>query len=251
MMKPAFQTEYGKLYQGYCSDLFELIPDNSIDLIIADTPYGVTQNKNDKKLDLGLMWDNIKRVRKDNTPILLFAQGKYFAELVYSNIREYRYDLIWDKVLVSGFLNANRMPLRGHEQIAVFYKRLPVYNPQFSTGKPLHSKGRSYKSKQPINNNYGKFKQTDDKRAGSVLKYPKSILTFQKPHPSVALHRTEKPVELLEYLIKTYSNVGDTVLDFTSGSGPTLKAAENLKRKWIGFELQENEIQTTIKRFQQ
>ena len=157
--------------------------------------------------------------------------------MVNSNRKLFRYDLVWDKQLTSGFLNAKRMPLRQHEQIAVFYKKLPIYNPQFTQGKPLHSKGVAYKNKEHINQNYGEFHMTDDSRAGSTEKYPISILSFSKPHPSVAKHRTEKPIDLLRYLIRTYTNENDLVLDNCMGSGSTIVACLLENRKAVGIEL--------------
>ena len=123
------------------------------------------------------------------------------------------------------------------EVFAIFYKKLPVYHPQFTQGKPLHSKGINYKNKEIINQNYGKFNHTNDSRKGTTDKYPTSILRFKKPHPSVAKHRTEKSIECLEWLIKTYTNEGDLILDFTMGSGSTGVAALNTNRKFIGIEL--------------
>jgi site-specific DNA-methyltransferase (adenine-specific) len=131
------------------------------------------------------------------------------------------------------------MPLRQHEQIAVFYKKLPTYNPQFTQGKPLHSKGVAYKNKKHKNQNYGEFHMTDDRRAGSTEKYPTSILSFAKPHPSIAKHRTEKPIDLLRYLIQTYTDEGETVLDNCMGSGSIGVACINTNRKFIGIELDE------------
>jgi site-specific DNA-methyltransferase (adenine-specific) len=132
------------------------------------------------------------------------------------------------------------MPLRVHEQIAVFYKKLPTYNPQYTTGRPLHSKGKTYMDKEHKNSNYGAFEMTDDNRAGSTQKHPKSILSFQKPHPSVSQHRTEKSIECLEWLIRTYTNEGDVVLDNAAGSGTTAIASINSKRKYIAIELDKN-----------
>lgn len=226
-----------ELWQGDCLDLMKDIPDGSVDMILCDLPYGTTQNEKDIAIPFEPLWEHYKRVIKENGAIVLFGQGTFFVDLVNSNRKMYRYDLVWDKQLKSGFLNAKRMPLRQHEQIAVFYKKLPVYNPQFSQGKPLHSKGTSYKNKELKNQNYGKFNATDDVRAGSTEKYPSSILTFAKPHPSVAQHRTEKPVPLLEYLIKTYTNEGDVVLDNCMGSGSTGVACVNTGRRFIGMEL--------------
>ena len=213
------------------------IRDKSVDMILCDLPYGQTQNKNDIPLSFADLWKQYKRITKDNGAICLFAQGSFYIALVNSNRSMFRYDLVWDKRLTTGFLNANRMPLRQHEQIAVCYKKLPVYNPQFAQGKPLHSKGEQYKNKPIKNQNYGNFDISDDSRKGSTEKYPTSILSFPKPHPSTAIHRTEKPVDLLEYLIKTYTNEGELVLDNCMGSGSTGVACLNTNRNFIGIEL--------------
>lgn len=226
-----------ELYNGDCLDIMDKIPNKSIDMILCDLPYGLTNNKLDIVIPFDKLWNQYDRVIKDNGCIALFSQGLFYVDLVNSNRKLFRYDLIWDKVLTSGFLNAKRMPLRQHEQIAIFYKKLPTYNPQFSIGKPLHSKGVGYKDKEPKNNNYGYFNVTDDSRKGSTDKYPTSILRFSKPHPSVAKHRTEKSIECLEYLIKTYSNENDTVLDNCMGSGTTGIACVNTNRNFIGIEL--------------
>ena len=226
-----------KLYKGDCLDLFKNIEDKSVDMILCDLPYEVTKNKKDIKIPFEPLWENYERVIKDNGAIVLFAQGIFYVDLVNSNRKLFRYDIVWDKKLTTGFLNAKRMPLRQHEHIAVFYKKPPTYNPQFKKGKPLHSKGKSYKDKDPKNQNYGKFDSTDDSRAGSTDKYPTSIFSFQKPHPSVAVHRTEKPVDLLKELISTYTNPGDLVLDNTMGSGSTGVAALELDRRFIGIEM--------------
>ena len=228
------------LLQGDCLELMKDIPDKSIDLILCDLPYGTTRNSWDEVIPFDKLWAQYNRIIKDNGAILLFAQGKFYVNLVNSNMKMFRYDLVWDKELVSGFLNAKRMPLRRHEQVAVFYKHLPTYNPQFTQGKPLHSKGTAYQTKELTNNNYGDFKTTDDDRAGSTEKYPTSIMKFQKPHPSVCVHPTEKPVALLEYLVKTYTNEGDVVLDNCMGSGSTGVACQNTNREFIGMELDED-----------
>lgn len=226
-----------KLLQGDCLELMKSIPNKSVDMILCDLPYGVTQNKKDVAISFTELWEQYERIIKDNGAILLFAQGKFYVDLVNSNRKLFRYDLVWDKQLVSGFLNAKRMPLRQHEQIAVFYKKLPTYNPQFTQGEPLHSKGTSYKNKEHKNENYGDFHVTDDSRAGSTEKYPTSILSFAKPHPSVAKHRTEKSADLLRYLIKIYTNDGELVLDNCMGSGSTGIACVNTNRNFIGIEL--------------
>ena len=226
-----------KLYQGDCLEIMKQIPNKSIDCIICDLPYGITQNKDDIQIPFKPLWQQYERIIKNNGCIALFGQGLFYIDLVNSNRKMFRYDLIWDKVLTSGFLNAKRMPLRRHEQIAIFYKLLPTYNPQFTQGKPLHGKGKSYLNKEHKNQNYGKFNQTEDLRKGSTDKYPTSILTFPKPHPSIAKHRTEKSIECLEWLIKTYTNENNTVLDNCMGAGSTGVACKNTNRKFIGIEL--------------
>lgn len=223
--------------QGDCLDLMKEIPDKSIDMILCDLPYGVTANSEDKPIPFKPLWADYCRIIKDNGCIALFGQGTFFVDLVNSNRKLYRYDLVWDKVLTSGFLNAKHMPLRQHEQIAIFYKKKPTYNPQFTKGKPLHGKGISYYIKEPINNNYNKYNMIVDNRKGAIEKYPTSIISISKPHPSIVIHRTQKPIELLEYLIKTYTNVGEIVLDNCMGSGNTCIAAQNTQRKYIGFEI--------------
>ena len=225
------------LWHGDCLELMKNIPNDSVDMILCDLPYGVTQNKKDVAISFTALWEHYERIIKDKGAILLFGQGKFYVDLVNSNRKLFRYDLVWDKQLVSGFLNAKRMPLRQHEQIAVFYKKLPTYNPQFTQGEPLHSKGTSYKNKEHKNQNYGKFHMTDDSRAGSTEKYPTSILSFTKPHPSIAKHRTEKPIDLSQYLIRTYTNENDLVLDNCMGSGSTGIACVNTNRNFIGIEL--------------
>ena len=229
--------ELYNIINGDCHELMKDIPDKSIDMILCDLPYGVTQNKKDIIIPFDKLWNEYERIIKDKAAILLFGQGTFYIDLVNSNRKLFRYDLIWDKQLTSGFLNAKRMPLRQHEQIAVFYKKLPTYNPQFKQGKPLHSKGISYKNKEHKNQNYGEFQITDDSRKGCTEKYPSSILSFPKPHPSISLHPTQKPIELCEYLIKTYSNEGDVILDNCMGSGTTGIACMNTNRYFIGIEI--------------
>ena len=233
------------LIHGDCLVEMRSLPDKSVDMVLCDLPYEVLNksNKNaqwDRLLPFDKLWEQYERVIKDNGAIVLFAQGMFTAQLMMSNPKLWRYNLVWDKILISGFLNARRMPLRSHEDICVFYKSLPTYNPQMREGKPLHSKGSSYKEKELTNNCYGSLGVTDDERKGSTDKYPTSIVRFQKPHPSIAVHPTQKPVALLEYLIKTYSNEGDTILDNAMGSGSTMVACVNTKRNGIGIELDDN-----------
>ena len=232
-----------KLYQGDCLKLMKNIEDKSIDCIICDLPYGVTsKNKWDTIIPYEPLWKEYKRIIKDNGPIILFGQDKFTAKTMLSNEKMHRYNLIWNKVLTSGFLNAGRMPLREHEDIMIFYKKLPTYNPQFTEGKPLHGMGEKFKKVKNNNNNYNDFNSCNNpsaNREGDTKKYPKSILTFPRPASSKMLHPTEKPVELLEYLIKTYSNGNDVILDNCMGSGSTGVACLNTNRRFIGIELDE------------
>lgn len=224
------------IYNGDCLDVMKTIEDHSVDMVLCDLPYGVTQNKWDIIIPFDKMWLALDKICKETCAIVLFADGMFCAELMLSNKKMWRYNIIWDKIIPSGFLNANKMPLRSHEEICVFYKKLPTYNPQKVLGNKSHSKGNKNNYK---NNNYGKFDFVDNTETLGNMKYPKSILSFSKPHPSISVHPTQKPVELLEYLIKTYSNEGDTILDFTMGSGSTGVACKNINRKFIGIEKDE------------
>lgn len=223
------------LRQGDCLELMKTVPDKTVDMVLCDLPYGVT-NKNKNKWDSIIpfeeLWREYHRICKKNAAIILFGQDKFTAQLMMSNLKEHRYNLIWDKVLPSGFLNANRMPLRSHEDLCVFYQSPPVYNPQKIAGAKNHSKGSMQKN---TNHNYGEFKAQESDQSG--LKHPTSILRFPKPHPSTAVHPTQKPVELLEYLIRTYTDPFSTVLDNCMGSGSTGVAAISQNRHFIGFEL--------------
>lgn len=239
VIKGNIEIVANSLIFGDCLEAMKEIPNKSIDMILCDLPYGLTSNKKDIKIHFKPLWEEYERIIKDNGCIALFSQGLFYVDLVNSNRKIFRYDLIWDKVLTSGFLNARRMPLRQHEQVAIFYKKQPTYNPQFTQGNPLHSKGYSYKNKEPKNQNCGKFNNTEDLRAGSTEKYPTSIIRFQKVHPSKTIHPTQKPVDLLEYLIKTYTNENETVLDNCMGSGSTGVACVNTNRNFIGIEMDE------------
>ena len=225
------------LRYGDCLDVMQEISNKSVDCIICDLPYGVTKNTWDSMIDLDSLWKEYKRIIKENGAIILFGQDKFTAKVMLSNESWHRYNLIWNKELASGFLNAKRMPLRSHEDIMIFYKKLPTYNPQMVKGKPNHTKGtvigKQSSDSDVINNNYGNYTIVENV---SDMHYPKSILTYQKPHPSVALHPTQKPVELIEWLIKTYTNEGDLILDNCMGSGTTGVACKNLNRNFFGIE---------------
>ena len=237
-----------KLLYGDCLELLNDVDDKSVDMILCDLPYGQTHNKWDSVIPLDKLWKQYKRVIKDNGCIALFGQGMFTADLMYSNKKWWKYNLIWDKVLTNGFLNANRMPLRSHEDIAIFYNKPPTYNPQKVLGKKNHTKG---KVKQNKNNNYGKHNFVDNSDELGNMKHPKSILTFTRPHSSVMKHPTEKPVEVCEWLIKSYTNEGDVVLDNCMGSGTTGVACENTNRKFIGMELNKEYFEQAVNRINQ
>ena len=231
--------ELNKIYNEDCLEGMKRIPDGIVDCIVCDLPYGVLNKKNvnaqwDIIIPFEPLWEQYERITKDNAAIILFAQGMFTARLMMSNPKHWRYNLIWQKRgRCSGFLNAKKMPLREHEDIVVFYRKLPTYNPQMTKCEPHernHSRGRQ--EKEHTNRCYGNFGKSDD--IITDLKYPKSILNFKRPHPQV--HPTQKPVSLIQYLIRTYSNEGDTILDNCMGSGTTAIACIREKRNFIGFE---------------
>lgn len=228
--------ERNRIYQGDCLELMKQLPDDSVDMILVDPPYQRTQNKWDTIIPLDEMWKQFLRVAKENAVIAIFCDGMFMADIMTSQRKLWRYNLVWDKVLSSGFLNANKMPLRRHEEICIFYRKPPIYNPQKVKGKPNHSKG----SQKKINNNdYGEYGFVDNHEVLGDMKHPTSILEFQKPHPSKALHPTEKSLELCEWLIKTYTRRGDLILDSCCGSGTTCLASIRCERDYIGMELDE------------
>lgn len=230
--------EINSIYNIDCLEGMAEIPSESIDMILCDLPYGVTNAPYDVVIPPELLWPHYERIIKSNGAILLFGQGLFTARMMLSNEKMWRYNIIWNKVLKSGFLNANRMPLRRHEDIMCFYKKLPPYHPQMTDGAPNHSKGKSVgKQAEDILNNrvYGSYSIVNDKEF-SGKKHPDSIWTFPKPHPSVALTATEKPVDLCRYAIRTYTNKGDVVLDNCCGGGSTIIAAILEDRQYIGMD---------------
>lgn len=219
--------------EGDCLEVMKPIPDKSIDMILCDLPYQRTQNNWDTIIPFEPMWKEVWRLLKDNGACLFFCDGLFMAKLMLSD-KNWKYNRVWNKELPSGFLNANRMPLRVTEEIAVFYKKQPTYNPQKVKGKPNHSKGKPKAITK--NNNYGDFDFVDNSKELGDMKHPTSLISIPKPHPSKTIHPTQKPVELLEELIKTYTNEREIVLDFTAGSMSTAIACLNTNRKCICVE---------------
>lgn len=221
---------------GDCLKVMKDIPDASVDLILTDLPYGFGRMKWDSLIPMDELWDQYKRIRKPNTAIILFGQGLFSAKLMLSNEKEYRYTLIWRKTSPTGFLNVKRMPLRSHEDILVFYEKLPTYNPQKTTGHPRKVSTAKHKRNSVKTTNYGDHGLTT---YDSTERYPTSVLTYPTDKQKLAIHPTQKPVSLLEWLILTYSNEGDVVLDSCMGSGSTIIASINTNRRYIGIEKDE------------
>lgn len=221
-----------KITCGDCLELMKGLEDKSVDMILCDLPYGTTRNKWDTVLLFDSLWERYGRIIKDNGAIVLTAAQPFTTDLINSNRKLFKYDLIWYKPLGSGFLNAKKMPMRNHEHILIFYKSLPVYNPIMRKGK-LRDKGH------PLSSNtvrcYGKYKAytscNDQYYPQSVIDVSNGDNTKENEHP------TQKPAELFEYLIRTYTNEGDLVLDNCIGSGTTAVACINTNRRFIGFEI--------------
>ena len=222
------------LLQGDCLELMKDIPDKSIDMILCDLPYGTTRCKWDSVIPFEPLWKNYSRIIKDNGAIVLFSQMPFTAALVMSNLKMFRYEWIVEKSIATGFLNAKHMPLKCHENICIFYKKLPTYNPQMTKGKPYSIKRRDCGAQY-----LGNFDNIETKNEGT--RCPRDILKdLWKPYCGGKLfHPTQKPVPLLEYLIKTYTNEGEIVLDNCMGSGSTGVACVNTNRNFIGIELDE------------
>jgi len=236
-----------KVIQGDCLEVMKGIPDKSIDMILCDLPYGTTKNKWDSIIPFEPLWEQYKRIIKDNGAIVLTSAQPFTTSLINSNKEMFRYDLIFEKTLGSGFLNAKRMPMRYHEEVLLFYKKLPTYNPIMGEG--VRKKGIN-KSKDN-GSNYGKKTKFDYEYDDMGTRYPKSIIKFSTGNRTKnQFHPTQKPVALFEYLIKTYTNEGDLVLDNCAGSGTTGVACKNLNRNFILIEKEPEYIDIINKRLQ-
>jgi site-specific DNA-methyltransferase (adenine-specific) len=223
------------IYNADCFDVFPLIENNIIDLVVLDLPYGQTDCKWDTKIDLEKLWIELKRISKDNTQYIFFTTTKFGNNLINSNPQWFRYDLVWEKNNSSaGFLNSKKMPLRNYEMLYVFSnptKKGKIYNPQMTKGEPyIHN---NIKIIQNIVYNTTAL-STNSNKSGD--RYPKSVLKFNVIKKN-KIHSTQKPVELLEWIIKTYSNENDLILDCCMGSGSTIIACKNTNRNYIGIEM--------------
>lgn len=223
------------MMKGDCLERMKEIESGSVDMVLADPPYGTTQCKWDSVIPLEPMWQQLKRVIKPNGAIVMTAAQPFTSIIVCSNLTMFKYDWVWRKPKGTGHLNAKKQPMRDKEDVLVFYKSQPIYNPQMVEGAP-------YKEKSGWKGTEGYEGYGIDKRVGNSnggVRYPKQVQEFGVVERGT-LHPTQKPVALMEYLIKTYTNDGETVLDFTAGSGTTGVAARNLGRKFIGIEMDDH-----------
>lgn len=230
----------------YLGDCLELMPkhlkDCSVDMIFCDLPYGTTNCRWDSIIDLPSLWTEYNRVIKDNGAIVLFAQTPFDKILGASNLNMLRYEWVWEKTQATGHLNAKKMPMKAHENILVFYKKLPAYNPQKTTGHTRKtSKGYQRdiciaRREEKWGDNYIYGKETTAPDYDSTERYPRSVLTFPSDKQTSKLHPTQKPLALIEYMIKTYTNEGDLILDNACGSGTTGLGAKNLNRRYVLME---------------
>lgn len=229
------KTVINRLFEGDCLEYMKQIPDGSVDMILCDLPYGMTQNQWDCYIPLEALWEDYKRIIKPNGAIVLTSNGIFTARLIMSQPKLYKYKWVWEKSKPTNFLNAKKQPLRKHEDICVFYKRQPVYNPQMRKGEPYDKGVR----KNQLSGNYGDFAPVHVSSEGE--RYPTDIIYVKTAESEGAvLHPTQKPIELGRYLIRTYTNPGDVVLDNTFGSGSFLVSALMDGRNFIGIEKNEN-----------
>lgn len=225
-------TEFlNNIIEGDSLDIMSKIPDDSIDMLLVDLPYGTTQNKWDSVIPLEELWKEYNRIVKDNGAMIFTASGLFTAQLMLSNPKNYKYKIVWEKSKPTNFLNVKIQPLRKHEDIVVFYRKQPVYNPQMTRGE-AYSKGIR---KNQLTGSYGDFNPVLVESDGD--RYPVDVIYFKTAESEgKVVHPTQKPVELARYLIRTYSNIGDVVLDNTCGSGSFLVAALLEGRNFIGIE---------------
>jgi len=237
-----------QLLKGDCLEIMKKIESGSVDAIITDPPYGTTACKWDSVIDFDLMWEQLNRIIKPNGAIVLFGSEPFSSALRMSNIKNYKYDWIWNKKLAGGFAVAKYRPLAINENISIFGSGKIKYNPQMVKGK-MRVKGRTKNKGLDVSENWKGLK--DGYSTLNDLYFPKTILEISNANRRNKVHPTQKPVELMEYLIKTYTNENETVLDFTMGSGSTGVAAKNLNRNFIGIEQDEKYFEIASKRIKQ
>ena len=221
-----------QLFKGDCLERMKCVEADSVDMVLIDPPYGTTQCKWDCDIDLLAMWQELHRIVKVDGAICVFGVELFSSHLRMSNIKNFKYDFVWEKSKATGFLNAKRQPLRAHEFVSVFYRKQCTYNPQMTEGVAYNKGVRKQQTEDDV---YGGFEQVEVKSSGQ--RYPRSVQYFKTAESEGGYHKTQKPVALLEYLIKTYSNEQDVVMDCFMGSGSTGVAAVNTGRKFVGIEL--------------
>lgn len=220
-----------RVIEADCSQIMKQLPDNSIDMVLCDLPYGTTQNKWDSVIPLDQLWKEYKRIVKPNGAIVLTSQGIFTANLIVSNPKMFKYKWVWEKSKSTNFLNAKKQPLRKHEDVCVFYSKQPVYNPQMVEGEP-YDKGMR---KDQLSGSYGDFHSVHVQSDG--MRYPTDIVYFKTSESEgEVIHPTQKPVSLGRYFVRTYTNPGAVVLDNTSGSGSFLVAALLEGCNFVGIE---------------
>lgn len=236
-------TDGIEVHHGNCLDIMPTL--GTVDAVLADLPYATTRNDWDRPIDPKLLWHNYDWLCHDRAPVVLFGSGIFTARMISSNEPAYRYTLVWDKQAVTGHLNSKRQPLRAHEDLNVFYRKQPTYHPQMvHTGRASHSRGSR---RDRTLNHWGLFENTDVVEQDG-FQYPRSIVAFARP--KAGRHPTQKPVALMEWLIRTYTNEGDVVLDNVAGSGTTLIAARNCGRRAIGIETFDAYVDMIVERLE-
>ncbi|WP_289764428.1 DNA methyltransferase [uncultured Duncaniella sp.] len=236
------------LYRGDALEVLPLLAGKGItaDMVFADPPYGTTHCCWDDVIDIHQMWTALKSVSQEHTPILLFCQQPFTSVLGASNLRQLRYAWVWEKAQPTGFLNARRMPMKAHEDILVFYDKLPKYRPVKTEGHPrkIVKVAHQQKCRQgDIYHNHDNYRDYV-----STERYPRSVLKYKTDKQTSCLHATQKPIALLEYLIRTYTDEGDLVIDFAMGSGSTAVACRHTGRRFIGIEIDRQIFQTACNR---
>ena len=232
------------LHNGDCLEIMKSIPSQSVDMVLTDPPYGTTACKWDSIIPFEPMWLELKRIIKPNGAIVLFGSEPFSSALRMSNIKQYKYDWVWEKTVASNFAMSKKQPHKKHEIISVFYEKQCTYYPQMQTGKPYIDRRETNRTGVSVGNN-GSLKRKAITNIGT--RYPSTVQKYSND-TNGRLHPTQKPVELLEYLIKTYTQEGETVLDFTMGSGSAMIACLNTNRKGIGIELDKHYFDVATKR---
>ncbi len=234
-----------QIFNACCFDIMEKIPDESVDLLLVDLPYGTTKCKWDSVLPLEQLWASYNRICKKNAAMIFTSSQPFTTTLISSNIKNFKYNWVWEKSKATGYLNAKKMPMKAHEDICVFYRKPPVYNPQKWQSTP-YNKGTAHRPTDVYGNQVATTVKND-----TGLRYPRTVQYFKTAESEgKSLHPTQKPATLMSYLIRTYSNPGEVVLDNTMGSGTTGVAALKEGRKFIGIEKDEEYYRIALERIE-